>query len=98
MKTVQEQFAIAEAAGRVYELIPNDGRKSFYGKAKVADYLNRQILKSYNTIVAVIDAGGQLHRLWGDWSATTGRHLAAFSTQYHGKAALDKMPVETFTR
>lgn len=62
-----------------YELIPNDGRKSFYGKAvvEVADD-GSETLYSYNTAIIKRTAAGELIKLWDGWSATTGRHISAF--------------------
>ena len=62
-----------------YELIPNDGRKSFYGKAvvEVADD-GSETLYSYNTAIIKRTAAGKLVKLWDGWSATTGRHINAF--------------------
>lgn len=63
----------------MYELIPVDGRKSFYGKAKVyRDSAGKETLYSYDTAIISRDASGKLTRLWGGWSATTGRHINAF--------------------
>lgn len=64
---------------RKYELIPNDGRKSFYGKAvvEVADD-GSETLYSYDTPIIKKTAAGELVRLWDGWSATTGRHIKAF--------------------
>lgn len=63
----------------IYDLCPNDSHKSFYGKAKVKIYSdNTKVLRSYNTDVAKIDANGNIIRLWGNWTATTGRHIKAF--------------------
>ena len=64
---------------RKYELIPNDGRKSFYGKAvvEVADD-GSETLYSYGTPIVKKTAAGELVRLWDGWSATTGRHIKAF--------------------
>ena len=64
---------------RKYELIPNDGRKSFYGKAvvEVADD-GSETLYSYGTPITKKTAAGELVRLWDGWSATTGRHIKAF--------------------
>ena len=85
-----------------YELIPNDNRKSFYGKATVKEYtdangVNVAELKSYNTIVAVIENGTTFYRTWGDYSATTMRHVNAFLSQYNisggGKSWWDNLPV-----
>lgn len=59
-------------------LVPHDSRKSFYGKAWVIRCANgAEALLSYNTIVAV-KVNGQVFRTWSGWSATTGRHIAAF--------------------
>lgn len=56
--------------------------KSFYGRARVCDdgYGNR-CLVSYRTAVCWIDAGGNFHRTWDDWSATTARHVDEFRVQ-----------------
>ena len=61
------------------ELIPNNGRKSFYGKA-VVDTLDdgSQVLYSYNTPIIKKYPNGELKRLYDGWSATTGRHIKAF--------------------
>lgn len=89
------------------ELRPNDGRKSFYGKAKVrVDDGNTYTLISYNTEVARI-RDGKLERLWHNtitdkygrildgYSATTARHVkafcAAFDVEYGGKKEWDAL-------
>lgn len=62
-----------------FELIPHDGRKSFYGKALVKVYEDgSEILQSYQTNVLYRSPSGELFRLWDGWSMTTGRHVAAF--------------------
>ena len=64
---------------KTYELTPTDGRKSFYGKAIVViDNDGTETLYSYNTPVIRRRTDGKLERLWDGWSATTGRHVAAF--------------------
>lgn len=64
---------------RRYELIPTDGRKSFYGKAVVVEDNNgNETLYSYGTPIIKRDTSGNLERLYGGWSATTGRHIKAF--------------------
>lgn len=64
---------------RKYELIPNDGRKSFYGKAVVVVADDRsETLYSYGTPIVKKTANGELVKLWNGWSATTGRHINAF--------------------
>ena len=51
---------------RVYELMPTDGRKSFYGKAKVIVNSNTETLKSYETLIAEKNTDtGEIKRLWG---------------------------------
>ena len=61
------------------ELIPNNGRKSFYGKA-VVDTLDdgSQVLYSYNTPIIKKYPNGELKRLYDGWSATTGAHIKTF--------------------
>lgn len=62
-----------------YELTPKTSQKSFYGKARVTVYSDgSKVLASYSTDVARIDANGNVFRLWTGWSATTGKHIAAF--------------------
>lgn len=64
---------------KMYELIPTNGRKSFYGKARVMVEDNgTETLYSYDTAIIKRIPGGELVRLWARWSATTGRHIAAF--------------------
>ena len=64
---------------RKYELIPTDGRKSFYGKAVVVVEDNgTETLYSYNTPIIKRLANGSLVKLWGGWSNTTGKHIKAF--------------------
>lgn len=64
---------------RTYELKPVDGRKSFYGKATVTiDNAGNETLYSYNTPIIKRLVSGELVKLWSGWSATTGRHIAAF--------------------
>ena len=77
---------------RVFELSPANGRKSFYGKAKVIETGRRIFLVSYDTVVAYKDSDGSLHRTWDDWSSTTGNHLYAFAGIR--KKDWDKMPAE----
>lgn len=62
-----------------YELTPSDGRKSFYGKAVVVVCDDgSETLYSYDTPIIKRTAAGELVKLWDGWSATTGRHVAAF--------------------
>ena len=63
---------------KVYELAPTDSHKSFYGKAKVLVENDTETLVSYDTPIIRRYSNGKLERLWSGWSATTGRHVAAF--------------------
>ena len=64
---------------REFELIPTDGRKSFYHKALVIQKGNIALLKSYETIVASYNTKTkQFTRHWNDESRTTTRHINAF--------------------
>ena len=77
---------------RKVELVPVDSHKSFYGKAVIE--LNddgSEVLLSYNTRIIKKNTDGSLTRLWSGWSATTGRHIAAFCGL--NKAAFTALPV-----
>ena len=64
---------------RKYELMPTDGRKSFYGKAVVVVEDNgTETLYSYNTPIIKRLVSGELVKMWDGWTATTGRHIQAF--------------------
>ena len=64
---------------RKYELIPTDGRKSFYGKAVVVVEDNgTKTLYSYGTPIVKRLVSGELVKMWDGWTATTGRHIKAF--------------------
>lgn len=66
------------------ELKPiHDIRKSFYRKAYVEAYGSFMVLKSYETIIAVINSDGtaELTEYW-NYSRTTARHLAEFLRQH----------------
>lgn len=82
---------------KVYELSPVNGRKSFYGKARVIEQDNGDIeLISYNTIVARIH-DGKFQRLWDGYSQTTMNHInsfvRSFGIAYGGKAWWDSLEV-----
>lgn len=64
---------------KMYDLIPCDGHKSFYGKAKVEIKDDgTETLYSYNTPIIRRNPDRTLKRLWFDWSATTGKHIKSF--------------------
>lgn len=77
---------------KVCDLPYYDGRKSFYGKAKVIEDDKRISLKSYNTIVCYIDKQSKkLGKFFDSYSATTMRHINSFMQsngypQYKGKS------------
>ena len=64
---------------KMYELIPTNGRKSFYGKAVVHQENNRtETLYSYNTAIIKRLPDGTLQRLYDGWTQTTGNHIKSF--------------------
>lgn len=66
---------------KIYELSPMgyERAKSFYGKAKVIEKDNGEmVLQSYNTEVCKITSGGEFVRLWSGYSVTTMRHINSF--------------------
>lgn len=70
----------------MYELNPRfDGRKSFYGKAKVVIKDGESHLYSYNTHVATLKPGITKHddilEVYGTYSPTTLRHIKEFMQQ-----------------
>ena len=82
-----------EKAVNVFELMPDNGRKSFYGKAKVYIFKNGdQVLYSYDTPIIRKKKNGDLFRIWDGWSATTGCHIKAFCGL--NKAGCIKLPFE----
>lgn len=64
---------------KIIDLEPNDGRKSFYGKAKAIRYNDKIALLSYSTIVCTYDyKTKKLRRHYKDYSNTTRRHIISF--------------------
>lgn len=63
---------------KIYELLPTNGRKSFYGKAKVIENNGENFLQSYNTIVCKVDKNGKFVKMWDGYSATTMAHINSF--------------------
>lgn len=77
----------------MYELVPGNGQKSFYGKAVVETYTDGSaVLFSYNTPIVKRLLNGELVRLWDGWTATTGKHISAFCGLK--KAAFMALPLE----
>lgn len=61
------------------ELIPTNGRKSFWNKAIVLDDLNgTRYLKSYNTIMCSVDKNKIVKRHDDNTSHTTRTHVKSF--------------------
>lgn len=90
--TDSQPAAPAKFAG-MYELIPTNGQKSFYGKAVVETYTDGSaVLFSYNTPIIKRLLRGELVRLWDGWTATTGKHISAFCGLK--KAAFMALPLE----
>lgn len=79
---------------RTYELMPNDGRKSFYHKAYVViteeDGSRTETLYSYGTKIISRLNNGSLVKYWDGYSATTQRHINAFCGL--NKAQYTRMP------
>ena len=64
----------------IVELVPTNGRKSFYGRAKVMyNEDGSRTLLSYGTKILKINADRSMERLWGGWTVTTGNHIRSFS-------------------
>lgn len=77
---------------RMYELMPTDGRKSFYGKAIVQiEEDGTETLYSYCTPIIRRTKQGNTTRLYDGWSSATGRHIKAFCGL--SKAAFMALPV-----
>jgi len=67
----------------VYELKPKiSSQKSFYGKALViVEDSGRDQLKSYNSIVCVVEANGKITKLEYPNSQTTNKHIREYLSQ-----------------
>ena len=70
-----------------------DGRKSFYGKAKVDYEGEKQVLYSYGTRVCEIENGKVV--ILGFYSSTTLRHIKEFLKQ-NGFSAESKKDLEKY--
>lgn len=82
-----------------YDLPCFDGRKSFYGKARVLDDSEgNHLLKSYNTLVCIFRTDGMLIKLSPVATQTTRRHVrsffALFDRTYPGNRAWDELPLD----
>ena len=72
---------------RRFELIPVDGRKSFYGKCYVIEDGPEAILYSYDTKICTFnkDTGELIKTAFFGYSQTTKRHTKAFFNHYNIK-------------
>ena len=69
----------------IYDLLPSNNRKSFYGKAKVIILNGSKFLKSYDTIHCSIDNMGNVHKYSDYKSMATCNHLKSFlGEKYNG--------------
>ena len=93
MLTIKDYLKSAQ----IYDLIPDDSHKSFYGKAKVFITADGSYLKSYNTIIMYLGNDGSMKRYYDNWTATTGRHIKAFcglNKKEYFQVKLESMPQE----
>lgn len=70
-----------EKVTKIIDLVPIDGRKSFYGKCRAYYHpvTNAWYLVSYQTWVAIYYCNsGMFIRKWNGYSVTTMRHVNAF--------------------
>lgn len=66
----------------VADLVPTNGRKSFYGKAKVMTIEGVSFLQSYDTIMASV-SGSDVKRYSDSRSNTTSTHIKSFLDRYY---------------
>ena len=65
---------------KVYDLVPTNGRKSFYGKAKVKQLVDgSEVLQSYETDI-LLRKGGNIYLLCDEnkLTTTTCSHIKSF--------------------
>lgn len=83
---------------KCYDLPCFDGRKSFYGKARVIeDSEGNRMLQSYTTYICIIRADGGLIKLNPVATPTTRRHIRSFFAlcgyAYPGNREWDALPL-----
>ena len=83
---------------RVFDRPCLDGRKSFYGKAKILECENGRYLQSYDTVVCFLSYGGTFKKLWDGYSSTTMRRVNSFLQfvrwpEFGGKSWWDRLEV-----
>ena len=72
----------------------HDGRKSFYGKARVTETDDTKVLTSYQTEVAKISNGKAT--INGTYSDTTLRHIKEFLKQNGFEASSKKQVIKDY--
>ena len=79
----------------MYELTPVNGRKSFYGKAKVAvNEDGSKTLLSYGTPIVTVKGGKVKRHFDGEVSCTTSTHIISFCGLH--KKDFVKLPLNEF--
>ena len=86
-----------------YDLPCYDGRKSFYGKARILeDRHGNRMLQSYHTSICLICADGTLNKRDPVATATTRRHIRSFFEHcgypYSGNHECDALPLHEDVR
>ena len=76
----------------ITDLVPRNGRKSFYGKAKVIERAGVKYLRSYETVMASVNEDGAVRRHSDFRSKTTDEHVKSFLY------AFSNMDTETFRK
>jgi hypothetical protein len=84
-----ESLGLFSKGGKIFNLDPVDGRKSFYGKAKGINLGNTTQLQSYDTIVAEYDNVNKKMTINDYYSPTTARHINSF-LDYYGYPKMSK--------
>lgn len=68
--------------GRIVELTPRNGRKSFGGKAHVYELGDQSFLVSYQTIVSIKASKDSTPLRLGEWTKTTSIHQKTYEETY----------------
>ena len=80
---------------QVFELTPTNGRKSFYGKARVIEENGVSKLLSYDTFVAEFNHKENKMKVNGKYSMTTNTHINSF-LNYYGFDSCTKKELENY--
>lgn len=80
---------------KTFELTPINGRKSFYGKARVIEENGISKLLSYDTFVAEFNHAENKMKVNGKYSNTTNTHINAF-LNYYGFDSCSKKELENY--